>query len=64
MNSCIILCIAVILIFTGNVTYDNHKFVYNIMYCCQCLFDRQCDMANITGVYCVKCGMYCQVPCV
>ena len=44
MNSCIILCTAVILIFTGNVTFDNHKLVYNIMYCCQYHSDRQCDI--------------------
>ena len=44
MNSCIILCTAVILILRGNVTFDNHKLVYNIMYCCQYHSDRQCDI--------------------
>ena len=40
MNS----CTAVILIFTGNVTFDNHKLVYHIMYCCQYHSDRQRDI--------------------
>ena len=44
MNSCIILCTAVVLIFTSNVTFDNHKLVYHIMYCCQYHSDRQRDI--------------------